>query len=96
MSGGARGLWWITLLTTLLVFIPLTVVLLHRLWSAAAKIQRYALEARRAVEGIVSNTADVAALGETVRAGSRMIDVAGGVAEKLDGVADVVEKRAGG
>ena len=38
-------IWMIGLVLTLLVFVPLAVVLLHRLWRAARSIQLYAREA---------------------------------------------------
>ncbi|MBA3970285.1 MAG: hypothetical protein H0X52_09300, partial [Gemmatimonadetes bacterium] len=35
-------IWWIGLILTLVVFVPLSVFLLHRTWRAARSIQLYA------------------------------------------------------
>lgn len=88
-------LWWIGLALTFLVFIPVAVVLLHRLWRTARDIQIYAREALEAVNGIAENTSHVSALDTTLGVGAEMLPVAAGVAEKLDTVATVVEDRAG-
>ena len=54
-------IWWIGLLLTLLVFVPLAVYLLHRTWRAARSIERYAAEALQAAAGIVENTRAITA-----------------------------------
>jgi hypothetical protein len=86
-------IWWIGLILTLLVFVPLAVYSLHRTWSAARSIQRYAAEALQAAAGIERNTRNVVALDDTIATASDLLGVAGGVERKLDTVAGVLEER---
>jgi hypothetical protein len=86
-------IWWIGLLITLVVFVPLAVYLLHRTWRAARSIQRYAAEALQTAGGIARNTANVAALDTTIEVGGGMLTAAGAVERKLDTVATVLEER---
>ena len=86
-------IWWAGLVLTLVVFVPLAVYSLHRTWSAARTIQRYAAEALQATAGIERNTRNVVALDDTIATASDMLGVAGGVERKLDTVASVLEER---
>lgn len=86
-------IWWAGLILTLVVFVPLAVYSLHRTWSAARSIQRYAAEALQAAAGIERNTRNVVALDDTIATASDMLSVAGGVERKLDTVASVLEER---
>lgn len=86
-------IWWAGLVLTLVVFVPLAVYSLHRTWSAARSIQRYAAEALQAAAGIERNTRNVVALDDTIATASDMLSVAGGVERKLDTVASVLEER---
>ena len=59
MSAGAAmvpdavyTIWWIGLIVTLVVFVPLAVYSLHRTWRSARSIQRYAAETLQAAAGI--------------------------------------------
>jgi len=88
-------IWWVGLLLTLLVFVPLAVYSLHRTWRSARSIQRYAAEARQAAAGIERTTRNVSALDETIATAGDMLGVAGAGERKLDTVADVLEARAG-
>ena len=87
-------LWWIGLGLTLLVFVPLSVYLLHRTWVAARSINRYAAEALTAAAGIAGNTQHIPALDTTIAVGSAMVGVAGQIAAKLDTAATVLAQRA--
>jgi hypothetical protein len=86
-------IWWVGLILTLVVFIPLAVYSLHRTWRSARSIQRYAAEALQAAAGIERNTRNVGALDATIATASDMLGVAGGVERKLDTVASVLEER---
>ena len=88
-------IWWIGLLLTLVVYVPLAVVLLHRLWRTARSIQTYAREALVAAGGIAGNTAQVGALDETIRVAGTLVTVASSVEEKLGSAAAVLARRAG-
>jgi len=87
-------IWWIGLLVTLVVFVPLAVYLLHRTWRAARSIQWYAAEALTAAAGIAGNTKYVPALDDTIGVASQMLGVAGGIVSKLDTAATVLAERA--
>ncbi|MGH7323911.1 MAG: hypothetical protein ACREJ9_04600 [Candidatus Rokuibacteriota bacterium] len=86
-------IWWIGLIVTLVVFVPLAVYLLHRTWRAARSIQRYAAEALQAAGGIARNTSQITALDATIQIATDMLSVAGAVERKLDTVATVLERR---
>jgi hypothetical protein len=87
-------IWWIGLLVTLVVFVPLAVYLLHRTWRAARSIQWYAAEALTAAAGIAGNTKYVPALDDTIGVASQMLGVADGIVNKLDTAATVLAERA--
>jgi len=87
-------IWWIGLLVTLVVFVPLAVYLLHRTWRAARSIQWYAAEALTAAAGIAGNTKYVPALDDTIGVASQMLGVADGIVSKLDTAATVLAERA--
>lgn len=89
-------IWWIGLILTLVLFVPLAVYLLHRTWRAARSIQLYAAEALEAAAGIVANTAHIPALNDTIGVATEMYELAGAVESKLDTTATVLSRRAGG
>ena len=86
--------WWIGLGVTLVIFVPLSVYLLHRTWVAARSINRYAAEALTAAAGIAGNTKYIPALDSTIAVGSAMVGVGGQIAAKLDIAATVLAQRA--
>ncbi len=86
-------IWWVGLIVTLVVFVPLAVYLLHRTWRSARSIQRYAAETLQAAGGIARNTAKIKALDATIAVAGDMLVTAGGVERKLDTVATVLEER---
>src|SRR5499425_3368427 len=87
--------WWIGLIVTLIVLVPLAVYLLHRTWRSARSIQRYAAETLQAAGGIARNTAKLTALDATIAVAGDMLAAAGAVERKLNTVATVLEERAG-
>lgn len=89
-------IWKIGLAVTLLVFVPLSVVLLHRLWQAARSIQLYAREALTAAAGIADNTAKIAALDDTISVASSILATAGTIEQKLGAATGILAKRAEG
>ena len=88
------AIWWAGLILTLVVFVPLSVYLLHRTWVAARSINRYAAEALTAAAGIAGNTKYIPALDDTIAVGSAMVGVGGQIAAKLDTAATVLAQRA--
>jgi hypothetical protein len=93
MPAAVYTIWWVGLLLTLIVFVPLAVYSLHRTWRSARSIQRYAAEALQAAAGIERNTRNVRALDDTIAIATDMLGVAGAVQRKLDTVASVLEQR---
>ncbi len=87
-------IWWTALILTFFLFIPVSLYFLHRTWSAARGIQRYAAEALAAAAGIAGNTKHITALDATIGVASQMLSTAGEVAGKLGTVANVLEARA--
>ena len=86
--------WWVGLIVTLVVFVPLAVYVLHRAWRAARSIQWYAAEALTAAAGIAGNTKYVPALDDTIGVAGQMLGIAGGIVNKLDTAATVLAERA--
>lgn len=87
-------IWWIGLVLTLVVFVPLAVYSLHRTWRSARSIQRYAAETLQAAAGIARNTANVKALDATIGVGTEMLGGAGAIEKKLSTIATVLQERA--
>jgi hypothetical protein len=94
MPNAVYVIWWVGLIVTLVVFVPLAVYLLHRTWRAARSIQWYAAEALTAAAGIAGNTKYVPALDDTITVAGQMLGVAGGIVNKLDTAATVLAERA--
>lgn len=93
MPDAVYTIWWAGLLVTLIVFVPLSVHLLHRTYVAARSIRRYADETLTAAAGIAGNTQHIPALDSTIAVGGAMIGVAGQIATKLDTAATVLGDR---
>ena len=94
MPAAVYLIWWIGLIVTLVIFVPLSVYLLHRTFVAAHTIQRYTAEALTAAAGIAGNTQHIPALDTTITVAGSMLGVAGQVASKLDTAATVLAQRA--
>jgi hypothetical protein len=86
-------IWWIGLILTLVVLVPLAVYSLHRTWNSARSIQRYAAETLQAAAGIARSTANISALDSTINVATEVLGAAGGVERKLNTVASVLEER---
>ncbi len=87
-------IWWIGLIVTLVVFVPMAVYYLNRTFLAARSIQRFAADALQAAGGIAGNTANIVALDTTIEVAGQILGTAGNVAGKLGTIADVLEQRA--
>lgn len=87
-------IWWVGLIVTLVVFVPLSVLLLHRTWRAARSIQLYAADTLRAAAGIAGNTRHIPALNTTIGVATEMLASADAIGGKLGTAADVLAERA--
>ena len=92
----AERIWAVGLALTLLVFVPLSVVLLHRLWRAARSIQLYARDALTAAAGIAGHTAHIGALDQTIQTAGGILTTASAIEQKLNGATTLLANRAGG
>jgi len=86
----ALWVWAITLAVVTVVIIPLAVHLLHRTLRAARSIERYTRESLAAGAGIASNTAAIAALDDTIRAASSLLEAAEALKRQTAEVSDAV------
>ncbi len=93
MPDAVYTIWWIGVLVTLIVFVPLSVYLLHRTLLAARAIRRYADETLTAAAGIAGHTQHITALDNTITVGVSMVGVARQVADNLDAAATVLASR---
>lgn len=87
-------IWAIGLAVTLVVFVPLAVVLLHRLWRTAQSIQLYARDALTAAAGIAGHTAQIGALDETITTAGGILSLASAIEEKLGAATGLLARRA--
>ena len=94
MPNSVYVIWWTGLIVTLVIFVPLSVYLLHRTYVASRSIRRYADDALTAAAGIAGNTKYIPALDSTIAVGSAMVGVAGQIVTKLDTAATVLAQRA--
>jgi hypothetical protein len=89
-----ENIWAAGLAVTLVVFVPLSVVLLHRLWRAARSIQLYARDALGAAGGIAGNTSQIGALDQTIQTATAILSTAGAIEQKLNGATALLARRA--
>lgn len=90
----AELIWAAGLALTLLVFVPLSVALLHRLWRAARAIQLYARDALTAAAGIAGHTALIPALDATIEVAGGILSTASAIEQKLNGATAELARRA--
>ena len=93
MPHAVYTIWWVGLIVTLVIFVPLSVFLLHRTYVAARSIRQYAAEALTAAAGIAGNTKYIPALDSTIAVGGAMVGVAGEISQKLDTAATALASR---
>jgi hypothetical protein len=94
MPDAVFTLWTIGLVVTLVVWVPVAVYSLHRIWRAATSIERYAAETLTAAAGIVEHTAAIGALSGTIAVATDMVITAGAVEQKLAAIARLLTARA--
>jgi hypothetical protein len=89
-----ENIWAAGLAITLVVFVPLSVILLHRLWRAARSIQIYARAALTAAAGIAANTGNIGALDDTIQTAGAVLSTASAIEQKLNGATALLARRA--
>ncbi len=88
-------LWWATLIIAVVVVLPLAVYLLHRTLRAARQIERYAATALQAGVGVAGNTANIAALEQTIAVASDALGTAQAIEQHTAAIEQVLGTRAG-
>lgn len=88
-------LWQVTVVLALVVFVPLSVYMLHSLWRAAVSIRGYSRASLAAARAIEANTAALPAANATIGVATELLSAADAVARKLDTIATLMEGRAG-
>lgn len=87
-------LWTIGLVVVVLV-LPVVVGLLHRLWSDAHQIERYAAESLAAGLGIAGNTQHVGALRNTIEIATGILGTAQAVDQHTAAIEQLLAGRSG-
>lgn len=77
MNRGIALIWWGMLIATVAAVVPVAVTLLSRALDAARNIERYTAEALDGGVRIAENTANVAALKDTISAATGLLAAAG-------------------
>lgn len=88
-------LWWATLIVAVVVVLPLAVYLLHRTLRAARQIERYAATALQAGVGVAGNTANIAALEQTISVATDALGTAQAIERHTGTIEEVLANRAG-
>jgi len=70
-------LWWMLLGVAVFVVLPVVVYMLHRTLNAARGIERYFATTLEAGLGIAGNTANIAALEDTITVAGGILETAG-------------------
>jgi hypothetical protein len=86
----ALWIWAITLAVVTVVIVPLAVYFLHRTLRAARSIEGYTRESLAAGVGIATNTGAIAALDDTIRAASSLLETAEALKRRTAEVSDAV------
>ena len=85
--------WRGTVVLALVVFIPLSVYMLHSLWRAVRSIRNYSRETLVAAKGIAANAAAIPATHDTIAVATDLLAAAEAVAGKLDAMASALDAR---
>jgi hypothetical protein len=96
MNPFAAAVWWVTLLGSLLLFVPNLVSWLIRTLGAARYIERYSEEILAAGAGIAENTANVKALKDTLALAPSLVDAAGSIEAQVTSIEAALAPRASG
>ena len=83
MNRGVATIWWSMLIATCLGVVPVAVLLLRRTLNAAQNIERYTAEMLESGVGIANNTANVAALKDTISVAPQLLGGAESLARHI-------------
>jgi hypothetical protein len=89
-------IWWVTLIVAVVVVLPLAWYLLHRAFTAARQIERYAARTLVAGVGVAGNTANIAALKDTIGVATGILATAAAIEGHSGVIEGALASRAGG
>ncbi len=87
-------IWAVTLAVAVFVVLPFVAYFLYRALKAAQRIERYAAKALEAGVGIAGNTADIAALDDTIRVATGILATGGDIEAHSGTIAGALASRA--
>lgn len=88
-------LWWVLLIVAVVVVLPVLVYMLHRTLNAARGIERNFAVALEAGLGIAGNTANVAALEDTITVAGGILETAGQIEQHAATIETALGARGG-
>jgi len=88
-------IWWVTLIIAVVVVLPLAWYLLHRAFKAARQIEYYAAKTLEAGVGTAGNTANIAALKDTIAVASGILGTAAAIEEHAGVIEGALAARVG-
>ncbi len=94
MNRGVATIWGGMLIATCLGVVPIVVVLLGRTLNAARNIEQYTEEMLKSGVGIANNTANVAALKDTISAAPLLVNGAESIALHITAIESVLAANA--
>ena len=94
MNRGVAAIWSSMLIATCLGVVPIVVVLLNRTLSAARNIEQYTEEMLSSGVGIANNTANVAALKDTISAAPQLVSGAESISRHIATIENVLAANA--
>lgn len=87
------ALWWIALVLTVLVIVPVVLWLLHRARKAATDIRIFTAETLESAKGIAGHTARIGALDATIEAAGPLVEKAAAIEAATAELERVLERR---
>jgi urea transporter len=87
--------WWTVLVLVGVVFLPLAVVQLQRVYRNVREIERAAARSLAAVQSITDGTATIHELTATVAGTDKLVGLTGNVRERSEAMAELFHRRAG-
>ncbi len=87
--------WWLMLIVTVLVIVPILLRLLHRMYLAARQLEHNTARALAGGVGIAGNTANVAALTATIEVATDILGSSRGIEEHTATIESALAARAG-
>lgn len=94
MNRGVAAIWSSMLIATCVGVVPVVVVLLNRTLSAARNIERYTEEMLNSGVGIANNTANVAALKNTLSVAPQLLGGAESISRHISTIEHVLAANA--